>query len=723
MTVKRRSGVFVALVALAFVLATASVGAAAMGKVDKFTFHGIREDVLGPGESVQKDGKPDAVFSASISGTAGAVTGFQLASADGKSVWDTTSGNNVPGIQVKNSDGSVLTESSGSMSMTPFLLAMGVTLTVSDDGSIAKGGKFTLTARFIDNSTSSATIDVAATATTAPTTDGGQSKVQFLSADWVKQNRDLTGKNERLRGNGTADTSARIVLQGTGTIRAISVKSVKGEAAEWDTIPNNGKWLVAATHSGKVLNNADGSLGIEIQGKVTLDLFMSDNGAIKNGKSQFEVTVTFDDNTTAKRVIGAAQGVATDMAIASAQWVQQNRDLTGGNERLRGDGNADSSARIVVQGSNTISAIALKSVKGEAAEWDTIPSNGLWLLGVTQAGKVLNSQDGSVEIPVKDKITLDLWMTDNGAIRNGKSQFEVTVSFTDGSSVTKAVSSAGDESEDSGTAVLIGEYNKDIVGASESRSGNGKKDWAIDLDLTSAGTITEMQLVNVAGPAGEWDTVPGNGRWLMGITDVNGKVLNSSNGSISIPIGKRTQYRLFVENNGSLGDSLTKSRLTISFDDGRKQVMDVSSDAARGTTPDRGTQGSSDKEVALSGPRKASSSDYVGPNERVAKNGKTDWLFNVSFKGKGKVETITLESIDENGVWDTIPNNGYWLTGVVAPGRGLLNNKRTGAVLFEVPRYSNLQLFVEDDGTIAQGSRYFRVTVEWDDGTVSTATN
>lgn len=404
----RKTRVFsLAVLSSVLVLAMATSGLAAMGQVDKFTYHGIREDVLGAGENAQKDGKPDAVFSATIAGTAGAVMGFQLASADGKSVWDTTAGNNIPGIQVKGSDGTVITESSGSMPVTPFLLAMGVTLTVPDDGSIAKGGKFTLTVRFIDNSTSSASIDVPATETKAAGTT--QSDVKFLSAEWVQQSRDLTGKNENLKGDGTADASARIVLQGAGTVRAISVKSIKGDAAEWDTIPGNGRWLVAVTHSGKVLNNPDGSLGIEIQGKVTLDLWMTDNGAIKNGRSQFEVTVTFDDGSTLKRVIGAAdQAAATDVKMESAQWVQQNRDLTGGNEKLRGDGKPDSSARIVLTGSNTIASISVKSVKGEVAEWDTIPSNGLWLLAVTHSGKVLNKQDGSVEIPFRDKVTLDL---------------------------------------------------------------------------------------------------------------------------------------------------------------------------------------------------------------------------------------------------------------------------------------------------------------------------
>lgn len=149
---KKRFTITLASLSALLLLLTATAGFAAMGDIQNLTFHGMTTDVMGPGENVEKDGKPDAVFTGNINGIGGAITGFQLKSEDGQSVWDTRAGNGIDGMQVKDGQGQILTESNGSMPLTPFLLGFGFTITVPDDGPIARGGNFTLTVRFVDNS-------------------------------------------------------------------------------------------------------------------------------------------------------------------------------------------------------------------------------------------------------------------------------------------------------------------------------------------------------------------------------------------------------------------------------------------------------------------------------------------------------------------------------------------------------------------------------------------
>jgi len=127
----------IALAASSLLLAAPSL--AAMGDIQGFTFSGFGPgDILGAGESSAPDGNPDAAFSVSMTGI-GALANFSLRSEDGKSTWDTTARNNVAGIHVQDSAGKLLTDSAGSMPITPFLLGASFVLTVHDDGSLARG--------------------------------------------------------------------------------------------------------------------------------------------------------------------------------------------------------------------------------------------------------------------------------------------------------------------------------------------------------------------------------------------------------------------------------------------------------------------------------------------------------------------------------------------------------------------------------------------------------
>ncbi len=573
------------------VLLAASLGWAAMAEVRNFTFHGIGpDDVLGPGESAAPDGKADAKFSLELSGAGGALSGLHLQSENGRSSWDTTPGNNIPGIRVQDSNGNVIAESNEGIPLTPFLLGMNLSLAVHDDGSVARGGKFIVTARFVDGSESRSTISVPAAAG-LPSPAAGQ--VEILYARMTgKGTRDLTGRNDRLRGDGTPDYGVQIVLQGTGTITGATVRSIEGEAAQWDTLPNSDSWLVAVVQSDKVLNRPDGSIEAKIQGKSTLDLLVTDNGSIANEKSRFEVRFDFSDGTSIAREISK-----------------------------------------------------------------------------------------------------------EAAVREG--------TF-------------------SGSAVLRGPGTHDYVGNSERMRGNGTNDWRVELKVNTAGTVKGMKIENTSGSAGQWDTFPGSGRWLVAVTARNGNVLNLSDGSVLIAIPGETDLDLWIEDNGSLSDSGVRSRLTLLYDDGRELVGEIVRRVGTDRPERRDRRDDDKREIGFSGPRRASSSDYVGARERIGRDGSFDWLFEFTISGKGRVKAIVVECIGaSSGVWDTVPGNGNWAIGVVLPGKGGkgLLNRRDGSVSFDVPPNHNLQLFMEDNGSLRQGASNFRISVTWEDGTVTTATS
>ena len=567
---------------------------AAMGDIQSFTFRGVGEDLLGPGENPTPDGTQDPFFSVTVSGI-GALTGFVLQNEDGTSVWDTVAGNNVPGMMVKDSSGNIIVHSGGSMPLIPLVLGAGFTISVHDDGAIARGGKFALLARFADGSRSQSVIDIPASEQPTP----AEVSVTILSAEWT----------------------------GTGT-----------------------------------------------------------------------------------------------------------RDLTRRDEQLRGDGKTDMTARISVEGKGVLTGIVIRSVAGEKGAWDTVPANRAPLIAVTQGDTILNASDGNIEIPLDGQYTFDLLLTDTGAIARGKSLFEVALVFSDGSVVAKEIAKEKSEEpaagEFSGSAVFAGPGNRDLVGRNERRQGNGNPDWKIDLKVETLGTISGIKVFNSTGPAGEWDTIPGNGRWLIAATGADGKLLNTADGSVRIAVPKPLTLQLWVEDNGSLEDSNVRSKVTLFYDDGRELTREIVSSGSKDqetptptprVRPDRRRERVK-REIFFSNPRQASSSDYVGPKDQLRKSGKKDWLFEFRIEGNGTVKEITVEAVDASFIWDTVPKNRNWVIGVLVPGKGLLN-KKDGSVSFEVPPHNNLQLFVEDNGVLKQGASQFEITVTWSDGARSKASN
>ncbi|MGI6251867.1 MAG: hypothetical protein ACOYJV_00330 [Aminivibrio sp.] len=432
MTISKRFFSALAILA-AFLLITSLPACGAMGDIQAFTFDGYGADILGPGEDPKPDGQPDASFSVVITG-AGALAHFTIASPDGNVRWDTKAGNDIAGIHVKDGKGKVVSTSSENLPVIPFLLAVSFDLSVHDDGAIAEGGKFTLTALFIDGSESTATVEIPRTAKDEP---DKKRPLKILSAKWNPDaSRDLTGANEKLAGDGAPDESIQVVVQGAGKLTGVTVKSARG-GAEWDTLPGNEAWLVAVTSKDKVLNNKDGSIEAEIKGKTTLDLWLTDNGTIKRGRSAFEVLLVFSDGSVIKKAIdqdgGKGRGRIEQFDGTAVFLGQGNRDLTGQNEKKAGNGKPDMQAELTVETPGTVVAVAVESLSGKKGEWDTIPGNGKWLVAVADKnGNLLNKADGSVSIPVSAKSSFSLWFEDNGdfSARNFKAM--VVLTYDDG---------------------------------------------------------------------------------------------------------------------------------------------------------------------------------------------------------------------------------------------------------------------------------------------------
>ena len=564
--------------AMIFLFATGAF--AAMGEIQNFTFNGFGPgDTVGSGEQSGPDGEPDARFSARISGF-GALTGLILKSPDEKTMWDTTTGNNIWGMEVRDSSGKVLSRSNERLSVVPFVGGLGIEISVADNGAVAKGGEFTLTARFLDNSESSASITLQPVESQKTETATGRSdglEVTFMG----KGERDIVGPDERRSGNGKTDWRVDIGLESPGTIVSMKIANVKGPGGEWDTIPGNGKWLIAVTRpDGEILNRPNGSINIPVTGSRNYVLWMEDNGSLDKAETRSILTVTYDGGRKLEQEIqsfsastGSGDGDFLEARLAGTG----NADYVGKSENLEGNQNRDSRFDIRFRAAGTLNAIRLVNLT-EGGEWDTVPRNGKWLIAVKQpGGSILNAPNGSIKLSVNGTASLELWVEDNGTLDDPDSAFRVSLVFSDGRVLEKDIPYERDRGQGQGN--LVTEKDRELVlskpwqahgdyaGPYDQLKKNGKGDQVFTLKIRGKGTINSMTLRETTG-SGVWDTIPGNGRWALAARGPDNRLLNSGNGSVSFPVPPNHNLQIFVEDNGSFQLDRSRYELTVTWEDG-----------------------------------------------------------------------------------------------------------------------------------------------------------
>ena len=246
------------LMALLFVIFSASQLGAATFKinVDSLTFNaGDKQDVMGPA-SAAADGKYDASFTLKLS-WAHAIKDIELKNETTGKAWSSSPSSAAGLLLVKDAAGKILNAS--------------VTMVMSNgrvlEASTAKTG-----------------------GQSAPNVTKADRAVKFLSSKPAVINIDLVGKSKKRAPDGGKDTYINIEITGRGKIVAMTVTGTSGG---WDTLTsNNGRWLLGVSEGTKLLNSANGTVALQINGTKKYRLFMQDNGALlkKNGKLTLSVT-------------------------------------------------------------------------------------------------------------------------------------------------------------------------------------------------------------------------------------------------------------------------------------------------------------------------------------------------------------------------------------------------------------------------------------------------
>lgn len=578
------------LLALFLLLATAGGSWAAMGSVSSFKLEETGADLVGAGRSLTPDGKGDASFSLTIKGS-GVIVRFELKNTDSGQQWD-TSGGNSPILLAQSRSGEALNTQTG-MRAVAFVLETSVTLWVNDRGAIlSKGGNFVVTAHFVDKSTASATLALKPTAatpapvtpTSPPATTGGG--ISILSAEMVGQgNRDLVGGTAKFAPSGLNDWELVARVKGSGTITGFKLTNTAGDAATWDTLPASGTPFIAVTlPTTEVLNRADGSVSIPINGESTFHLWVEYSGSLGKEATRTKLVILMQDGSVAERTIGlpATQGKAAQILSLDYRGVGYF-DFVNSGKKPGSNINPDHRFDVEIEGAATITGVRVKNAGSGDRVWDTLAETNNPLVGVTERdGGLLNKSDGTLSHNVTGKTLLSLWVEEKGEMSKG--QYRVTLLLSDGRVLEKETPKGAtsgekprpaDKSPDRApverSARMTAKPVKlatSVVAKKETTGSGGQNNASMILRVRGTGTVTYLSLANQTG-SGVWDTIPKNGRPILGVRQ-KGKLLNRADSSVNIPIKNMTELELIAEDNGTLLKAGARYLLTLFWADGEE---------------------------------------------------------------------------------------------------------------------------------------------------------
>lgn len=242
----------------------------------KYDFAGESENL---GSNLNADRQIDAALN-----TAGTITGIRIKSASGK-IWDTIPKNNNWLVVATNAAGERLNKADGSVSI-PVSGSTALSLWFEEDGGAE--GPFTVTFVLANGQV----IEAATAKAGGKEPRKDRREVKFLSAKPAPSNIDIVGKNKKLASNGAKDHTLKVEVRGTGQITVMTLKDSSN--AGWDTLTaNNGRWRLAVREGSKTLNNADGTVKINVNGAKELALFAQNNGKLSAGSGKLILEITW----------------------------------------------------------------------------------------------------------------------------------------------------------------------------------------------------------------------------------------------------------------------------------------------------------------------------------------------------------------------------------------------------------------------------------------------
>ena len=347
--------------------------------------------------------------------------------------------------------------------------------------------------------------------------------------------------------------------------------------------------------------------------------------------------------------------------------------------------------------------------------WDTILNNTYWVSGaaISLDAPLLNASNGTVNFALADGGSFSIFASDTSNLFVAGSNFTLSVGFADGTTATASFTIPTPP-----PANIALNYNgklRDRVGKSETAlTADGFLDGTFTVTLQAGSgnrTVTSLDLRRSAN-TGIWDTILNNTYWVSGAAiSLDAPLLNASNGTVNFALADGGSFSIFASDTSNLFAAGSNFTLSVGFADGTTATASFTI-----PTPPPAN-------IALNYNGKLR--DRVGKSETaLTADGFLDGTFTVTLQagsGNRTVTSLDLRRSANTGIWDTILNNTYWVSGAAISLDAPLLNASNGTVNFALADGGSFSIFASDTSNLFAAGSNFTLSVGFSDGTNATA--
>jgi hypothetical protein len=236
--------------------------------------------------------------------------------------------------------------------------------------------------------------------------------------------------------------------------------------------------------------------------------------------------------------------------------------------------------------------------------------------------------------------------------------------------------------------------------------------------------IAEITIQAVSGAPGTWSTsgkTPGAAYCGVARAKSPGEILNRRGGALNLNPKVDRDLLLFVTDDGAFDHADRQYEVKVALKDGTGWSFPVRVESTASSTGAGAS--SATYPVRMTAVLKGISNyDAVGQGKTIAGDDKADGLFVLTVEAKDReITAIEIRNVDGTpSVWDTVPSSTNATIGVaLASDPVRLLNHRDGSVAIQVKDSVELNLYVADNGSIAEGKTAYRISVKFSDGGLS----
>lgn len=556
--------------------------------------------------------------------------------------------------------------------------------------------------------------------------------------------------------DGTPDAVFSLSLRPrAGSSRIIEIQITASDPSGlWTTsaqVTGSGFLGVASAKSpSNILNKKGTELNINPKTVPNLLLFVNDDGLFARKDRLYKVRITYSDGATVNAPVKNEAGPASSKSLRDALFSVRmsatlkgisNYDAVNPSKKIGGDDKGDGLFVLSVDAKQReITAIEIRNVDGMESVWDTVPSTSHGVIGVALASdpvKLLNNRNGSVKIPVQERIELNLYVADNGSIEKSNTNFRVTVSFADGEIAwcpvqrqervkAESISPAGESglSKVNFLGTWLGYASTDAVGKYHEIKPDGVADalFGLDIEISPRTYITGIEINTLDGSVGHWATGGISPKaWGLGVAYQTAPtaLLNKPDGSIRIAVDNRVQFYLYAADPGDIATTTATLRVIVHLADGTSyQQVITRSPSTTSTVAPLGEEALRARGI-ITCEFRGFIADLVNTSTKPGKDGYLDGTFIMKLQVPDKTLTKVEIKGEEGTVrWSSDPKPPAMFLGVsLYPKIFKLVNEKGGMLHIPVPGRLTVYLYAADNGLLSDPKSRLLITATFSDKT------